>query len=296
MIYPASRCARVLAPVLIALLAGAATASSAEDAPVSFETIGAQYDATVHPLLKSYCLRCHSTKKAKGDLDLEKMKSLHEARRDPRIWQKVLFMLENGEMPPKKSEQLSTEQSKTLRAWVRSYLNAEAHANAGDPGRVVMRRLSNSEFDNTIRDLTSIDSRPTREFPADSAAGEGFTNTGESMVMSPALFEKYLDAAQKIAAHTVLLPDGFRFSSVTARRDQTDEVIDKILGLYAQKTKLVELRMTGGHRDGRIRWGQVPLRPYVEALIQHREKLKQPGNVDTIADEAGLNPVYLGHL
>ena len=33
-------------------------------------------------------------------------------------------------------------------------------------------------------------------FPADSAAGEGFMNTGASLVMSPALLSKYLDAGK----------------------------------------------------------------------------------------------------
>ena len=114
--------------------------------------------------------------------------------------------------------------------------------------------------------------------------------------MSPALFEKYLAAAQEIAAHAVLLPDGFRFSKASARRDQTDEVIDQILALYAEKTEVVELRMTGGNRDGRIRWGRLPLTPYIEVLIEHREKLAKQDQFEVIAKANGLNPVYLGHL
>ena len=264
--------------------------------PNSFAQIKHGYAAQIRPLLETYCFGCHSTEQSEGDLDLEQLKTLAEVRRNPRTWQKVLFMLDNAEMPPKQSKQLSAEELTTLKAWVRAYLNAEAHAGAGDPGRVVVRRLSNAEYDNTIRDLTGIDFRPTREFPAASAAGEGFTNAGESMVMSPALFEKYLAAAQEVAKHAVLLPDGLRFSQVSARRDQTDEVIDKILAIYAEQTELVELRMTGGNRDGRIRWGQVPLTPYIQALIQQRAKLVKPEQVEAIAREAGLNPVYLGHL
>ena len=274
----------------------AITSDAGSQEPTSFEQIKLGYDAQIRPLLETYCLDCHSTEQAEGDLDLEKLKTLADVRRHPRAWQKVLFMLENAEMPPRKSRQLLVEELTTLKAWIRAYLNAEAHAGGGDPGRVVVRRLSNTEFDNTIRDLTGIDFRPTREFPAASAAGEGFTNAGESMVMSPALFEKYLTAAQEVAKHAVLLPDGFRFSQVSARRDQTDEVIDKILAIYAEKTELVELRMTGGNRDGRIRWGQVPLTPYIQALILHRAKLVKPDQVEVIAQATALNPVYLGHL
>ncbi len=75
-----------------------------------------------------------------------------------------------------------------------------------------MRRLSNVEYTRTIRDLTGVPLDPAREFPQDGAAGEGFTNTGDALVMSPALLGKYLDAAKDVAAHAVPLPDGFRFS------------------------------------------------------------------------------------
>ncbi len=52
----------------------------------------------------------------------------------------------------------------------------------------MLRRLSNAEYTYTLRDLTGVDSLdPAREFPVDGAAGEGFTNTGNALVMSPAL-------------------------------------------------------------------------------------------------------------
>jgi hypothetical protein len=40
----------------------------------------------------------------------------------------------------------------------------------------------------TIRDLTGVDLKPTKEFPVDPANQSGFDNTGESSTMSPALF------------------------------------------------------------------------------------------------------------
>ncbi len=81
--------------------------------------------------------------------------------------------------------------------------------NAGDPGPVLARRLSNAEFDYTIRDLTGVDIRPTREFPVDPANEAGFDNSGESLAMSPALLKKYLAAARLVADHVVLKPEGF---------------------------------------------------------------------------------------
>ena len=80
----------------------------------------------------------------------------------------------------------------------------EARRNAGDPGLVLARRLSNAEYNNTIRDLTGADLRPAREFPVDPANQAGFDNSGESLAMSPALLTKYLQAAREVANHMVL--------------------------------------------------------------------------------------------
>ncbi len=86
-------------------------------------------------------------------------------------------------------------------------------------GPVLARRLSNAEFDYTIRDLTGVDIRPTREFPVDPANEAGFDNSGESLAMSPALLKKYLAAARLVADHLVLLPDQFVFAPHPAVTD-----------------------------------------------------------------------------
>ena len=61
---------------------------------------------------------------------------------------------------------------------------------------MLARRLSNAEYDRTIHDLTGADLRPTREFPADGAGGEGFDNAAEALVLSPIHAEKYMEAAK----------------------------------------------------------------------------------------------------
>ena len=67
---------------------------------------------------------------------------------------------------------------------------AEARKYAGDPGLVLVRRLSNAEYNNSIRDLTGVDLKPAREFPVDPSNSAGFDNSGESLSMSPALLQQ----------------------------------------------------------------------------------------------------------
>ncbi len=93
-----------------------------------------EYTSAVRPLLQKFCLSCHSTKVKKGDLDLERFTSIELMRKDLKPWQAMIEMLESGEMPPKKKPQPTADEHKHLLAWVRSFLNDEARARAGDPG------------------------------------------------------------------------------------------------------------------------------------------------------------------
>ena len=270
------------------------------DDAVSFDGLQKQYRRQIQPLLKQFCLECHSTEAKEGELDLERFAALDDVRRDPPAWQKVAGMLDTQEMPPEESPQPTADQKKRLRDWVGKYLRAEAHASAGDPGPVVLRRLNNAEFTYTVRDLTGVPLDPARDFPVDSAAGEGFTNTGDALVMSPALVTKYLEAGKEIAGHAILLPAGIRFSAGNSRRDWTDEILAEIRSLYARHTGRL------GDANSLNRWnvsdptqltdadGRVDLERYFAALIRHRQPLLDDvAATDEIAKSEKLNPKYL---
>ncbi len=239
--------------------------------------------ADIHALLRSHCLECHSTAKQKGDLDLE----TSSIQREPHVWENVLEQIATGEMPPKKERQFSPAEKETFTGWVRSSLDQLALKNAGDPGPVLLRRLSNREFTYSIRDLTGIPTlEPAREFPEDGAAGEGFTNTGAALVMSPALLTKYLDAAKDLANHMALTPTGIRFSTSTSPQDWTNETLANIRALYdrySNSAKGSETVQQGIKLDIGDGAGRIPLHRYLAAL-----QSSEPANE--------LSPKYLGLL
>ncbi len=265
-----------------------------------WQATAANFKQQIQPLLARYCQRCHSGKHPEADVDLKQFASLEEVRKAPRVWQKVLEMLDTGQMPPKDAKQPAEDERVKLQNWVRDYLKLEARASAGDPGRVVLRRLSNAEYTYTIRDLTGVDSlEPAKEFPVDGAAGEGFTNTGDALSMSPALLRKYLDAAKRIAQHAVLLPDGMRFSPSTTRQDWTNEILAQIralYGAYSDSTASSKVTLQGLVFDTK-QGGRLPVEKYLEATLVAREAL-QSGRMwlEAVAKERGLSPKYLGLL
>jgi hypothetical protein len=269
----------------------AATASlallSARQQPMQAQgkATSAHDSAPILPLVQKYCLGCHSTQAKRGGLDLQRFRTPDAIRRDAQPWQGVIEHLDVGDMPPPGSPQPTANEKQRLIGAVRALLAAEAAAQAGDPGAVPLRRLSNAEYDATVRDLTGVDLRPTREFPADGAAGEGFTNAAEALTdISPELLTKYFDAAKEIAAHAQLLPDGIRFAPTKTRRDWTDESTARLRAFYAACAEADRLEP-----DGKLQ-----IQPYLTALVRQRDALTS-GKItpEAVAAQEKLNAKYL---
>ena len=143
------------------------------------------------------------------------------------------------------------------------------------------RRLSNAEYDLTIRDLTGVDLRPTQEFPVDPANKAGFDNSAESLAMSPALVKKYLDAARGVADHLVLKPQGFAFAAhpVVADTDRDKYCVRRVIEFYKrQRTDYADFFLAA--------W-----------RFRYREALGRPkASLDDVAAEAGISPKYLAMI
>ncbi|MFO0903839.1 MAG: DUF1592 domain-containing protein [Pirellulales bacterium] len=166
----------------------------------------------IEPFAKKYCHSCHRADQAKGELDMTRFRQDRDVVGDFRKWNTIVEFIRDGEMPPDDSTQPSLAERNEAIAAIKSILLIEARKTAGDPGRVPPRRLSNTEFDLSVRDLTGVPIRATAEFPPDPAGGEGFDNTGEALGMTPSLLNKYLGAAQHVAEHLVLKPTGVAFA------------------------------------------------------------------------------------
>ncbi len=129
-------CLRWAICLCLQLLAGYSQTEASSAAPQDlFEGVSKEYSRQTHGMLKKFCMECHSTAAPEGELDLERFSDLSQVRQHPAVWIKVLEMIDNGEMPPKDAEQPSADERRSLRDWVRRYLDAEALASAGDPGR-----------------------------------------------------------------------------------------------------------------------------------------------------------------
>ena len=257
------------------LLAGAAVPGFGAPAQ---PTLDSQLEQTVRPFVTKYCVGCHSGKTPAAQFDLKAYDSMAAVTRDYPRWALVAERLHAKDMPPKPMPAPPAAETQKVVDWIQAVRAEEIKRSAGDPGIVTARRLSNAEYNYTIRDLTGHDMQVTREFPIDPANPAGFDNSGESLTMSPALLNKYLQAAREVANHMVLSPETIDFSPhpMLVETDREKYSVQRIINFYyRQPTKYAD---------------------YFQAAWRYKNRvaLGKPGTTLTaIATDAKLSPKYL---
>lgn len=153
--------------------------------------------------LRTYCLECHGNKKAKGGLNLATLLTQKPLIRNLTQWSHVIDLLSAKEMPPEEEEQPSKEMRARLLNILDQELNHFDYSKIDNPGFEHARRLSNLEYNNTIRDLFGIDLKPAERFPSELTGSSGFENSANTLFLQPALMERYIAAAERIVELTL---------------------------------------------------------------------------------------------
>ncbi len=162
----------------------------------------AQFGKSVAPILQKSCTPCHNEQMLQAGFNAAAFLSAATMHTQREAWEKILQKIKSGEMPPPGLPRPTPPQVEALAKvlegeWERIDRNVKP-----DPGRVTARRLNRAEYSNTVRDLLGVDFRADRDFPTDDS-GYGFDNIGDVLTISPVLMEKYLIAAERIAARAI---------------------------------------------------------------------------------------------
>lgn len=189
----------VLLASFAAFVAACAFASrvEAEDAQGSRKV---DFAKDVKPALQKFCLGCHSGKNAPANLDLSIARSDTDLQKNDKDWERVIRALQSNHMPPETAAQPSQEQRDEMVHAMQSIITG--NCTLQDPGRVTIRRLNRTEYANTIRDLMGVEFKASDDFPNDDV-GYGFDNIADVLSISPLLMDKYLDAAEAVAAQAI---------------------------------------------------------------------------------------------
>src|SRR5262245_42547034 len=152
-------------------------------------------------VLDKYCVTCHNQKAKTAGLALDGADFVRPSN-SADVWEKVIRKLRAEMMPPVGAPRPDKAGLDTIASYLETSIDKLAAANP-NPGRTMLHRLNRAEYGNVIRDLFAMDALDvTSLLPTDTEA-YGFDNIADVLGTSPALMERYLSAAWKIAAIAV---------------------------------------------------------------------------------------------
>ena len=141
--------------------------------------------------LDAHCAKCHSGEKPKGKWRVNELSANFGDKKNRERWEKVLEQVESGEMPPKSKPRPPEQETLALTEWI----SAQVAAAGTKEGRVVLRRLNRTEYENTVNDLLGTAAQLQAMLPQDTSAN-GFDNVGDALHTSSFLMDQYLIAAE----------------------------------------------------------------------------------------------------
>jgi mono/diheme cytochrome c family protein len=199
MTVPKTSICGALAITLLALPCLAQPAEDAEDAQFAALRADAKksFEEGVAPFVKTYCAHCHGQNRQKGGIKFQPALNNPGNADSAKRWKQALAAVKTHDMPPEDQEKQPTdEERQKFPDWIAKikYLSPK------DPGSFVIRRLTKTEYANTLHDLLGVDPAIARDLP-DEVIGAGYLNT-----LSPLQSELYLAIANE-ALDRVLAPE-----------------------------------------------------------------------------------------
>ena len=178
---------------------------------------------SIRPLLQKYCVRCHKGEKPKGEFDLTRYDTLAAVQKDRIAWRKALTVVREDEMPPKKPLPSPAERRRLVE-WIEHSTKID-WSKVRHPGHVTIPRLTRDEYNNTLRDLLGVDLQPGETFLEDGEGRSGFNTDRDALFVTPALMEKYFDAAERalIAVQAISRPIDVHLESEKMFMTETKE-------------------------------------------------------------------------
>lgn len=149
------------------------------------------YKEIVTPFVRKYCIECHSSKRSKAGINYEVALRNPADPASSRRWKQAIANVKAHDMPPEDADEQPTDEE---RQQFLEWIGQIKHLSPKDPGAFVIRRLTKTEYGNTLHDLFGVDPSVAEELP-DEVSGEGYMNT-----LSPLQSEQYLSIANEVLA------------------------------------------------------------------------------------------------
>ncbi len=183
----------LLAATLLALTCSSSALALGEDA----------FEQQVLPLIREHCSDCHNDDDDSGSISFTSYGTFESIKRDAPLWEKVAAVLARNEMPPEDSGEMPPGDRKLVVEFVHHMIALVNREGQKDIAAGTPRRLTRSEYANSIRDLLGVEIDAQTFLPEDKIGATGFRNDHHELNVSPDLLERYWMLAEKVVGQTI---------------------------------------------------------------------------------------------
>ena len=191
----------VSAGLVLAIVIALSCFQSSAQAQTQNTAAPESFQKSIQPLINKYCLSCHNPEELTSGIRVDHLDgSLPEKRL--RLWDAIYHQMKSGEMPPKDELQPTTAERKLLLIWIQENLIAARNREREYNGSI--RRLTISQYQNTLQDLLGLKDNLTTGLPPDAVSKDGFVNNEQTLLLSPLLIESYFSIAEQALARCIV--------------------------------------------------------------------------------------------
>ena len=190
----------------VAWTARSTQAQAADGAATTLETSALEdsFEQDVRPFLNQNCVPCHNDDTRTSGVRVDHLNAALDDRQ-LRLWEVVRKKIEDATMPPKDAPQPASAERRRMVEWITQALEV-AHSRP-TPKNGIVRRLTVSQYRNTLRELLLLDDDLTDALPPDAVSKDGFVNNTETLQLSPLLMEAYFEIAEEALGRSIVNPD-----------------------------------------------------------------------------------------
>lgn len=263
----------------LALIVGLSTApiglAAAKDVPPGVKG----FSTKVKPFFQAYCIQCHGPEQSKGELGLHTLHGDLAKGEELERWETILEMLSSGSMPPAEEPQPADAARQEIVKWIESELRGSIRENQDVAGVAQIRRLTNFEYQNTIRDLLGFELKLIDNLPEDPLKPYHFNNAAEYLLIGPEQMDRYQENARRAMSAAIVDPEDPKIHRMqrTWKPEKFEEIgVYKGPGVHEPN---IALRSWPQHGEFRIRieaaailppgFDQVPLRLVMGTQLRH---------------------------
>ncbi len=161
------------------------------------------FEQLVKPFLKRNCLRCHNEETSMSGVRVDHLDAALDDRH-LKLWEALRRRIGNETMPPKGQPQPTGAERQEMVEWIGRALDVAR--SRPTPKNGLVRRLTISQYRNTLRELLLLDDDLTEALPPDAVSGDGFLNNKDTLQLSPMLLEAYFEIASEALNRSIVDP------------------------------------------------------------------------------------------